>query len=183
MRVVGLDLAGSQRNDTGWCLLADTGGVKAVACRLLHSDDEIMSGLRDARPDLVAVDAPLTYSGARRACDEALREYGALPVTLRGMEALAVRGRGLAQKMRSGGFRFIEVNSQASARILGVYDRNDFTMQKAMMALDLEGDVNSKILSRDELDAVVAAVTGYLSLLSQTREVGDDAGRVAVPDV
>jgi len=183
MRVVGLDLAGSQRNDTGWCLLAETGGVKAVACRIVHSDDEILSGLRDARPDIVAVDAPLTYSGARRACDEALREYGALPVTLRGMEILAERGRSLAEKMRVGGLRFIEVHSQASAKILGVYHKNDFTMQKNMMALDLAGDVNTKILSRDELDAVMAAVTGYLSLFSQTREVGDDAGRVVVPNV
>ena len=71
----------------------------------------------------------------------------------------------------------------ASAKMLGVYNKDDFAMQKGMMALDIEGDVNTRILVRDELDAIVAAVTGYLHLLGQTREVGDAGGRIVVPNV
>jgi predicted nuclease with RNAse H fold len=183
MRVVGLDLAGSPKNDTGFCLLADSGGKNAVAARILHSDEEIISGIRDARPDIVSVDAPLVYNGQRRKCDDILSEYGALPATLKGMETLALRGRALASSLDDYGFKYIEVYSKASAKILGVYNKDDFPMQKAMMGLDLQGDVNTRILIRDELDAIMAAVTGYLHLIGQTRSVGDDSGWVIVPKV
>jgi predicted nuclease with RNAse H fold len=183
MRVVGLDLAGSPKNETGFCLLADSGGKKAVATRLLHSNEEILSELKASRPDLVAVDAPLIYHGERRGCDELLREYGALPVTLRGMETLAQRGKALAAELDDYGFAYIEVYAKASAKILGVYHKDDFPMQKAVMGLDLQGELNSRILTRDELDAVVAAVTGYLHLMGQTRTVGDSSGMVVLPKV
>ncbi|MFH1055908.1 MAG: hypothetical protein V1744_07455 [Candidatus Altiarchaeota archaeon] len=179
MRVVGLDLAGVPKNDTGYCLLED----KRVTTRLLHSDDGIISELKSAKPDLVAVDAPLVYDGSRRKCDELLREYGALPVTLRGMETLAVRGRALAGMLDAQGMKYVEVYATASAKILGVYSKDDFTMQKSMTALDLQGDVNTKILVRDELDAIMAAVTGYLHLVGGTRAVGDESGTIVVPNV
>jgi len=182
MRVVGLDLAGSHRNVSGYCVL-DVGEVKSVTTKLLHSDEEILSELKSAGPDLVAVDAPLVYDGGRRKCDEMLREYGALPVTLKGMGVLAGRGSALASEMKAVKFNYIEVFSTASAKILGIYSKNDFTLQKNMMALDLQGDINTRILSRDELDAVLAAVTGYLHLISQTRSVGDESGVVVVPNV
>jgi predicted nuclease with RNAse H fold len=183
MRVVGIDLAGSPKNDTGYCIIEDSGGSKAVLAWILHSDEEILRALKDAGADLVAVDSPLTYEGVRRKCDEDLKEYGALPVTLRGMTTLAIRGRGLAAKLRDGGFRHVEVFSTASAKILGVYHKEDFPMQKSMMALDLQGDVNTRLLTRDEIDAVVAALTGYLHLHGRTRSVGDGKSDIVVPNV
>jgi len=182
MRVAGLDLAGSSGNATGYCLL-DVGDVKSVVTRTLHSDDEILRELGSARPDLTAVDAPLVYDGGRRLCDDILREYGALPVTLKGMTVLAERGRALVSKLKAAGLEFIEVYSTASAKILGVYSRNDFTFQKSMTALDLQGDVNTRILSRDELDAVMAAVTAYLHRIGQTRSVGDERGVIIIPKI
>jgi predicted nuclease with RNAse H fold len=182
MRVVGLDLAGSPRNETGYCVL-DVGDVKAVTTRVLHSDDEILYELKSDRPKLTAVDAPLKYDGGKRSCDEMLREYGALPVTLKGMTVLAERGRGLASKLHAEGLECIEVYSTATAKILGLYSKNDFTLQKNMMALDLTGELTSKILSRDELDAVLAAVTAYLHLIGQTKSVGDDAGEIIIPEI
>ncbi len=182
MRIVGLDLAGNPKNDTGYCLF-DVGDVKSVSTRILHSDEEILYELESSSPELVAVDAPLTYGGERRRCDELLRQYGALPVTIKGMEVLAQRGTALASHLKDKGISYIEVFSTASAKILGVYSKDDFRMQKSMMALDLQGDVNTKILSRDELDAVVAAVTAYLHTVGQTRDVGDEAGVITVPEV
>lgn len=184
MRIIGLDLAGSPKNGTGYCLLVESGGKKTVFTRILHSDEEILSLLLEERPiDLVAVDAPLVYEGNRRKCDELLREYGALPVTLRGMETLAIRGKAFADLLSSEGFQYIEVFSTASAKVLGVYNKDDFPMQKAMMGLDLDGEVNTRILSRDELDALAAALTGYLHLLGQTKVVGDEQGRIVLPAV
>jgi len=181
--VAGLDLAGSPKNESGYCLLSVEDGVKSVQTQVLYSDEEIFSELLKSSLDLVAVDAPLVYNGVNRRCDELLHGYGALPVTLRGMEFLARRGSGLAREFSRLNLRHIEVFSTASAKILGVYSRNDFTLQKNMMALGLQGDMNGKILSRDELDAVLAAITGYLYLERQTREVGDESGVVVVPEV
>ncbi|MBD3387663.1 MAG: DUF429 domain-containing protein [Candidatus Altiarchaeales archaeon] len=180
MRVVGLDLAGSPKNSTGFCILEVEGG-KTVHTRLIHSDEEILSDVTSADPDLVAVDAPLIYEGVRRNCDDLLREYGALPVTLKGMEVLAERGRKIASDLKRLGLDYIEVFPTASAKILGVYSKNDFTLQKNMMALDLKGDLNTKILSRDELDAVLASLTGFLYLQGQSEPVGDENGLVHIP--
>ena len=182
MRVVGLDLAGSPRNDTGYCVL-DVGEGKSVTTKIIHSNDEILHELKSAQPDLIAVDAPLIYDGSRRRCDDMLREYGALPVTLKGMEVLAERGRALASELKANKLDYIEVYSTASAKILGIYSKNDFTLQKSMMALDLQGDVNTRILSRDELDAVLAAVTAYLHLIGQTRSIGDEKGEIIIPEI
>lgn len=177
-----MDLAGSAKNDTGYALL-EVNGEKKVTSKILHSDDEIISQLKLSKPEIVAVDAPLIYSGEKRICDELLREYGALPVTLHGMQTLAERGSCLAKKLESEGLPHIEVYSKASSKILGVYAKKDFDMQKNMMSLDLSGDLNQRLLVRDELDAISCAVTAYLHLLGQTNEVGDDRGRVVVPKV
>ena len=178
-----MDLAGSPKNASGFCLLVESGGVKNVTTKVLHSDGEILAEVARAGSELVAVDAPMVYEGGSRRCDELMREYGALPVTLRGMETLARRGKALASEFSRMGVRYVEVFSTGSAKILGVYSKDDFTLQKNMMALDLQGDVNAKILSRDELDAVLAAVTGYLRILGETRDVGDENGRITVPNV
>ncbi|MFH0861491.1 MAG: hypothetical protein V1875_00535 [Candidatus Altiarchaeota archaeon] len=184
MRVVGLDLAGIQKNGTGYCLLLESGGKKTVSTRILHSDAEIIDALKcDSPLDLVAVDAPLKYDGNRRGCDDILNGYGALPVSLRGMETLAKRGKAFADELTVSGFKFIEVHSVSSAKILGIHHKGDFPMQKAMMGLDLEGDLNSRILLRDELDAVAAAVTAYLHLIGHTKNVGDCRGEIVIPAV
>jgi predicted nuclease with RNAse H fold len=183
MRVVGVDLAGSSRNETGVCVLDVEGESKHVATRIVHENDELLAVIGEFKPDLVAVDAPLTYNGVRRNCDELLRQYGALPVTLPGMEALAKRGSILARELETRKVPYIEVYSTATAKILGFYSKDEFSMQKSMMALSLDGDINVRLLTKDELDAVSAAMTAYLHLLGRTVLVGGDGGAVAVPSV
>ena len=183
MMVVGVDLAGSSKNETGFCVLTVEGERKTVETRVLHSDEDIFSAIAEAKPDLVAVDAPLRYDGVNRKCDELLRQYGALPATLPGMEVLARRGVSVARKLEEMGFGFIEVYSTASAKILGVYSKKEFEMQKNFLSLNLDGDINNKLLIKDELDAVSAAVTGFLHLVGQTKVVGDESGFIVIPSV
>jgi predicted nuclease with RNAse H fold len=183
MRVVGLDLSGSPKNETGFCLLVAEEGDKNVQTGIIHTNDDIIAKVLASKPDVVCIDAPLTYDGGRRKCDEILAELGALPVTLRGMESLAIRGRGLAQQLRKQGVDCIEVFAAGSAKTLGVFSKDDLTMQKAIMGLDLKGDLDARILTRDELDAIVAAMTGYLHLMGQTKAVGDGRGMIMLPSV
>jgi len=181
MRVVGLDLAGSPKNPTGYCIL-DYDDRKTVRVGVLKGDDEIVALVKSAGPKLVAIDAPLTYAGVRRNCDEILREHGAIPATMRGMETLAFRGVSLSKRLNAEGFETIEVFSKGTAKILGVFDKDDFRVQKNLMALGIEGDMGGRILSRDELDAILCALTALLHILGQTRTIGDEGGRVVVPD-
>jgi predicted nuclease with RNAse H fold len=181
MRVVGLDLAGSPKNPTGYCIL-DYDERKTVKVGILRGDDEIIDLVKSAGPKLVAIDAPLTYAGVRRSCDEILREYGAIPATMRGMETLAFRGVSLSGRLKSEGFDCIEVFATGTGKILGVFDRDDFKLQKNLMALGIVGDMGDRILVRDELDAILCALTALLHLLAETRTIGDEGGRVVVPD-
>ncbi|MBU0762529.1 MAG: DUF429 domain-containing protein [Candidatus Altiarchaeota archaeon] len=179
MRVVGLDLAGSERNTTGFCIFEES-GEKVVSTMLLHTDEEIVSGLKNACPDLIAVDAPLDFAGTDRECDIALRKYGVLPPTMHGMRTLAVRGTALAKKIRECQLEYVEVSVRASSKILGLNSKDDFVVQKRLMGLDLGGDITKRILSRDELDSVCAAVTGALHLLGESEVI---ANQVVIPRV
>lgn len=182
MKVCGVDLAGLAKNPSGFCTLTEDAGVKTVQVKLLFSDEEIIRELDNASPDVVALDAPTTFEGQNRACDKELAIYGALPVTLPGMEVLARRGTELAGELE-GKYKVIEVYAKASAKILGVYAKDDFPCQKKLLSLDLSGDPNERMLTRDELDAIFAAITGYLHLLGQSREVGGLDGKIIIPDV
>jgi predicted nuclease with RNAse H fold len=184
MKYVGIDLAGNPKNPTGICLLSiDPEENKTVSTKLLYSDSQLMTETRKSEPDLVAIDAPLTYSGINRKCDLDLHEYGALPVTLRGMEVLARRGTALCQEMGDAGLKTIEVFSAASAKILGLYDKDDGLAQKKLMEAGITGDLDRRMLSRDELDSIYCALTAYLSTKSATESVGDEEGSIVIPKV
>ena len=99
------------------------------------------------------------------------------------MSTLAQRGTYLSKNLKEKGIKHIEVNAKASAKILGIYSKKDFDMQKNMMGLDLEGDINTSILYRDELDSISCAMTGYLHLISQTDTVGDLDGMGVIPKI
>ncbi len=183
MRVAGIDLAGSKGNESGFCILDVVSDKKTVSTEIVYSDDEIIDLLVKNSPELVAIDAPLIYNGHNRGCDDELREYGALPVTLRGMEMLAIRGSELSERLDAENIGYIEVYCNATAKILGFFTKDDFALQKNMLSLGLDGNINNKILSRDELDSILAAMTSYLHILGQTRIVGDDNGQVVIPEV
>ncbi len=182
MKIVGIDLAGNPGNDTGFCILT-VDDEKSVSTSILKSDSEILERLKKVQPEIVAIDAPLIFDGRNRLCDEELGEYGALPVTLRGMEVLAKRGTSLADKIRKSNLNIIEIFATASAKILGFYDPDCRNMQKRLMEAKISGDIDRRFLTKDELDAVFAAITGYLYLNGSTLEVGNDDGRIVIPRV
>ncbi len=54
--VVGIDLAGSEKRDTGFCVMDSH-----MRCRtaVLHTDQEVLHLTSKARPTMVGIDAPL----------------------------------------------------------------------------------------------------------------------------
>jgi len=130
MRFIGIDLAGSPKNDTGFCVLDVCGEEKTISTSLLHTSEEILEKIKKSSPSIVAIDAPLTYTGINRECDRLLSEYGALPATLKGMEVLAKRGTTLRSEIQKAGYNCIEVYARATGEILGFHGPQEKTPRK-----------------------------------------------------
>jgi predicted nuclease with RNAse H fold len=182
-KYVGIDLAGNPGNETGFCVLEIEGDKKSVSTCILHSDSDILDRIKKVSPPLIAIDAPLTYAGVNRRCDADLSSYGALPVTLRGMEVLGLRGTALAKEISDLKYKTIEVYSTASAKILGLYGRNEMEAYKNLLSAGLDGVVQKRMLTKDEMDAVYAALTAYLHATGATEKVGDPSGEIVIPKV
>ena len=180
-KIVGIDLAGMPKNDTGFCILEIEENIKKIKTKILHSDDEILKNIESEIPDLICIDGPTTRPlRNQRKCDIELRKYGALPPLLGGMRYLTMRASKLRENLEKT-YKIIEVYPRASSKILGFYNEDEIKMQKELVKLGLEGDIVRRSLSKDEIEGVVAALTGYLYLQGKTKEVGDHEGKIIIP--
>lgn len=147
MRSVGIDLAGLETNETGFCILDFNGEENVVAKRLL-TDREILYEIEDINSekkiDVIAIDAPFSFpeSGMYRPGDVKLKNRGFKPLSpnFPGMKPLTKRGKMLSRILKKDGYKVIEVFSKASEKILGLN--------------------KSKNANKDEYDALVCALTG-----------------------
>lgn len=121
MRIVGLDLAGKESNETGFCLFEGSG--KGIAAKSLLDDREILREVERANPDVVAVDAPLSLpkEGYFRPCDLLMKKRGfnVLSPVFPGMKILTLRAMMIARFV-SRHSKVIEVFPRATERILGL---------------------------------------------------------------
>jgi predicted nuclease with RNAse H fold len=183
--VVGIDLAGSEKRNTGFCLM-DSG----MSCRtmVLHTDDEILSHTLDAEPSVVSIDAPLFLPKGRksiedrgpphfRECDrELLRMHiRFFPISLGPMRMLTTRGMRLRAIMEGRGIEVIESFPGAIQDLLHM-PRKQAGLPLLARALTDYGIALGKPageLNGDELDAVTSALVGLLYRKGKYRAIGD----------
>jgi predicted nuclease with RNAse H fold len=178
-KIIGIDLAGMEKNDTGFCILVDRNAV----VKILHRDLEILAEIEKEKPDLICIDGPTTLPmQMMRKCDVELQQYGAIPPMIGGMRYLTMRATKLHEALEKK-YRTIEVHTTSTAKILGFWDAEPTRRQKALMKMGITGDVDKRILTKDEVDAIVAAITGYLYLEGKTVEVGDKEGKIVIPRI
>jgi predicted nuclease with RNAse H fold len=150
MRVVGLDLAGMDKNDTGFCLLGDK-----IEVKLLHRDSEILEEINRVKPDLIAIDAPFGFPviGQWRPGEAQLIKRGFNPVNthIPSMALLVKRAIELVKILREKGYRVIEVYSKASAKILGT--------------------TKEPRKNKDEYEALLCALTGKAYLEGEAEDL------------
>ncbi len=187
--ILGLDLAGSPRRPSGLCFLFDM----KVSTQIVYENREILFLIQEKRPNLVAIDAPLSLPVSRlegdrkiylRKCEEELkrRRIPFFPPVLNQMRPLAERGIELSQKIEDMGIKVIEVYPGAAQDIWGLprSRRNPDKLRLGLRKKGLEG-LKEKMTS-DELDAVTAALVGYYYLLGKTEEIGDPKeGKIILP--
>jgi predicted nuclease with RNAse H fold len=63
MIIVGIDLAGSKKRNTGICVLNEK--LKAKCC-IVKTDGEIFKIVENVKPDLIAVDAPFKFTKRKK---------------------------------------------------------------------------------------------------------------------
>jgi predicted nuclease with RNAse H fold len=191
-RVVGVDLAGSPRMNTGICFLR---GMTVASFTTVHSGDEILAFIEASRPSLVAINAPLSLPPGRasleertgehfRACDRELQKRGIrfFPITLGPMRSLTTRGISLKEPLAKRGIEVIEIYPGAAQDIWHIArkQRGTARLQRGLEALGLKG--LKKDMNGDELDAVTGALVGRKYLKGQAEILGNiREGAIVIP--
>jgi len=185
--VVGVDLAGSPRRATGVCVLR---GMRART-QIARADEEVLSAIEQAQPDIIPIDAPLTLPRGRttihdrcgehfRDCDRELLRRGirGFPITLGPMRMLTERGLAIKAKIEAMGYRPIECYPGAAQDVWGLprQHRDRRRLRIGLEQLGVKG--LTEAMTGDELDAVTAALVGRWFLLGQGEMVGGEAGIV-----
>lgn len=164
-KIVGIDLAGKEKNPTGFCVLT-TNEKDSAEVTLVYTDEEIIRNVEIAKPTIICIDAPLSMPRKGeyfRKCDREMisRGYRVLSPRIPSMLILVERGIQLAKRLRELGYRCIEVFPRATERILG---------------LEKERRVN-----QDKYDALLCALTGKCYLNGKYEAVGDEEGIIIIP--
>ncbi len=191
-KVVGVDLAGSPKRNTGICTLKKN---NIVSCTIVHTDQEIIDYIERENPSLIAVDAPLNLPPGRksiedrngehfRACDRELLRRGIrfFPITLGPMRLLTKRGIRLKRALARRGYAVIEVYPGAAQDIWHTGRKQDglSRLRKGLEKLGVKG--LHKKMNGDELDAVTAAFVGQLFLRGKAEVLGDfKRGAIVIP--
>ncbi len=179
---IGIDLSASEERPTGWAIIEN----RRVKATQLYTDEEIIEKTVKANPSIVAIDAPLTFpkQGILRAADRQMYKLGypVFPPLFRTMRKLTERGVKISEILKLKGLEVIEVHPASSRKALSMPTKDWRKIQAVFRHIGLRGEHKKRVLSRHEVDAVTAALTGLLHLDGKTRLVGDPAeGTIVVP--
>jgi predicted nuclease with RNAse H fold len=191
-KVVGIDLAGSPKRNTGICTLKKD---RIALCSIIHTDEEILNYVEKANPTLIAIDAPLNLPPGRksiedkngehfRLCDRELLRRGIrfFPITIGPMRLLTERGIRLKRALTRRGFTVIEVYPGAAQDIWNIGRKQDglSRLRKGLQRLGIKG-LNKK-MNGDELDAITAALVGQRFLQGKAEVLGNfKRGAIIIP--
>jgi predicted nuclease with RNAse H fold len=190
--VVGIDLAGSPKRNTGICTLK---GKRISSFATLFEDDEIVNYVKKSKPDIIAIDAPLNLPPGRktiedrngehfRPCDRELHRRGIrfFPITLGPMRSLTKRGILLKKRFNRLGFRVIEIYPGAAQDVWRI-PRKQFGLGRLRRGLEHLGIKGlERGMNGDELDAVSGAMVGQMFLQGKAEVLGNfRQGAIVVP--
>jgi len=196
MKFIGIDLAGVETRDSGICILDEELKAKVLT---LKNDDEIIDYIIKAKPDLVAIDAPLSLpfgrcclkdtcscrnKGHLRRCDRELLKMKIkfFPITLGPMRKLTERGIMLKETIEEKGFKVIEVYPGGAQDMLGIprKQKGIDDLRKGLMRIGIKGI--SKVISDHELDAITSALVGKMYIEGDYLALGDsEEGLIIMP--
>jgi predicted nuclease with RNAse H fold len=180
--IIGIDLAGVEKNPTGWALWKN----KVISTCHLYKNQEILEHLTKFEPTLIAIDAPLSLpkkETMRKADKEMYRHgYPVFPPRFPAMEKLTLRAIELTQQIKRKNLRIIEVHPTSTRKALKISAKDWKKIQTIFLHMNLKGNLETRALTSHEIDAVTSALTGYLYLQGKTELIGDEEeGYIVVP--
>lgn len=168
MNILGVDLAGKTTNPTGICIVKHG----KIEFNTVYSDKQILEISAQLKPNIIAIDAPIIKGEPRiREADRILKKYGAFPPSMLSMKSLTLRGSKIAAQLKTR-YKVIEVFPTATAKILGVYNKN-YRETAAKLGI--------KVKNKHELDAYLCCLTAKMFLEEKTIEIGNNTGKIIVP--
>jgi uncharacterized protein YprB with RNaseH-like and TPR domain/predicted nuclease with RNAse H fold/dephospho-CoA kinase len=199
-RVVGIDLTGSAKRASGFCVLQN--GV--CQTDLISTDEEIVAATLAARPALISIDSPLSLPrgrlrvtdddlgrsefGIMRICERTLKRRGVnvYPCLLPSMQRLTQRGMELATVFRKLGIPVIESYPGAAQDIMGIPRKGagEDLLKEGLANFGLTGDFVSTPVKHDELDAITSAIVGCFFLAGKYEALrAPEEGALIIPDL
>jgi len=186
----GLDLAGTERNESGFVVLEES---RLVFQQALYTDSDILKNVLMFGPDIVAIDSPLSFPGKHRGyreCDRELIKLGFKVFPPDFIRSLTRRGIKLAGMLKRRGVPCIEVFPSASQKIMELtVDGKKGTrvwctrLQEKLRVLITGIPLPSQVLySVHILDAILCAYTAYLFSRNYAAGIGSrDSGLIHIP--
>jgi predicted nuclease with RNAse H fold/uncharacterized protein YprB with RNaseH-like and TPR domain/dephospho-CoA kinase len=199
-KIVGIDLTGSEKRASGFCVL---NGREAVTVTV-HSDDEMVTRVLQEKPTLISIDSPLSLPAGRirvsdddpgraqfgimRQCERELKRRGinVYPSLLPSMQGLTQRGIQLAETFRRLGIPVIESYPGAAQDIMGIPRKGagEKYLKQGLAEFGINGPFETEAVSHDELDAITSAVVGSFFLSGQFEALrGPAEGALIIPDL
>jgi uncharacterized protein YprB with RNaseH-like and TPR domain/predicted nuclease with RNAse H fold/dephospho-CoA kinase len=187
LRVVGIDLTGSETRPSGWCLLDG----KDVITAQVHTDEDLISRTLAAKPNLVSIDSPLSLpkgrtsvdddnhnAGIMRYCERLLKKRGVnvYPALIPSMKRLTARGISLANSLRLHGLPVIESYPGAAQDIMNIPRKRagiEF-LEMGLAEFGVAGPFLKAPVSHDELDAITSAIVGAFFWSGKFERLGED---------
>lgn len=180
--IIGIDLAGKEENPTGFAIWEN----KNTRTYLIYTNKEILENVTLINPKIVAIDAPLKLpkSGIFRKADKELikKGYRVFPPGLPAMKKLTMRAIELNRLITAIDVQTIEVHPTSTRKALAMSTKDWSEIQIILKCMGLEGSLKERPLTPHEIDALTAALTGYLHTKGLTENVGDDEeGFIVIP--
>lgn len=185
---LGLDPSGSERKRSGLAVIDESLNAES---RVVKTDADILQAAHDVRPEVVAIDAPLSLPKGRccadtscpcavhgivRSADRAVSRMGYHPfwTLLPSMVNLTLRSIRLRETLESMGIRVIEVYPGAAQDRLGLprKQRGEDALLQGLYRLGIRFPDPGRKRVHDELDAVTAAYVGLCWLQNAFEAAG-----------
>lgn len=193
MKVLGIDLAGSEKRSTGICILDEMLNAYTFVC---YTNREIVELAILVKPKIIAIDAPLSLPSGRknlnkigphlRECDKILQKMKIkfFPLSLGPMRKLTLRGIKLKKNLEKLSFKIIEVYPGATQDLLKIPRKQKGLKELKNGLIKLGINIQKKKPTADELDAITAAYTAYLFLKGKAIEIGNkNEGTIIIPEI
>ena len=200
LRVVGIDLTGSEQKPSGWCELRG----REAQTRLVDTDDAMVAAIARVKPHIVSIDSPLSLPAGRqrvddddptrerygimRQCERTLKQRGinVYPSLIPSMQRLTARGIRLATKLRSLGIPVIESYPGAAQDIMNIPRKGAGVdhLRKGLKLFGIDGGYMDDRVTHDELDAITSAIVGVYFWAGRYEALGNEAeDYLIIPDL